>query len=103
LKSFLSRRLAGILPTMLARTAQGAPKRAIWLNTGLTSLLVIYVYLVGGASYDLINHASIVCGIFHYLTIFASYIVMKTKYQVGLQLAPLSCSSYTDEPQREVP
>lgn len=52
------------------------------LNTIVQVLLILCVYLVGDTVWDIMNHASIVCGLFHYLSIFASYIYMKRKFQV---------------------
>lgn len=73
---------AGILPAWLAHTAEGVPRRVILLNTIVQVALILCIYFVGEAVWDIINLASIMCGLFHYISIFASYIYMKRNYQV---------------------
>lgn len=48
--------------------------------------LLCFIDLAGGTAYDIINSASLLCGLFHYVLILGSYLVLRRNFQVGIGL-----------------
>jgi len=69
--------LSGILPNLFSRIHKDTTYYAIAITTLVQVFLVTQAILGPESGNDILNNASILCGLFHYLSIFACFIKMK--------------------------